>query len=500
MKKKYIVILATLAALVLLGTAGILIRKNHQRQLQEEFDRTYLVVDGRQIPRDSAALNLSGTPLSQWEKLPELTGLKQLDLTGTGITVQTYETLAAAMPGCDIRWSVPLQGAYYDPETTLVSLSSTDAEDLALLDYLPNLTAIDAENCEDYKALALLQQTRPDLDVRYAVPIGAERYGSSITEITLTDPDISDLREALPYLPKLVKVTLIGKLPEMKDLLALKDDFPLVVFVWEFDFFGVRVNTLTEEIDISKVKLKDTLELETLLPYFYNLKRLDMRKCGLPHQEMARLSDTYADTLFVWEVIVCGYFVPTDIVSFMPFEYGMIDSEYADFSNLRYCKDLVLIDMGHYTIPDISFIRYLPKLEYLMICDSQTADLNIIGQCTNLKFLEVFLNPITDFWPLVNLTNLEDLNISYTPLTQRTAPRRFGKIGDITPLLQMPWLDRLWVSGYENITEEEKQILREALPNTQLCFQFGSSTTCGWRHSPNYYIIRDMQEMPYMLS
>ena len=500
MKKKYISILAAVAALSLLVTAGCLIWKAHQRQLQEEFDRTYLVVDDREIRRDSTALDLSGTPLIQWEKLPELTALQSLDLTGTGISPQTYEALAAAMPGCAIRWSVPLQGAFYDPETTVVSLSSTNAEDLALLDYLPKLTAIDAEDCEDYKTLAMLQQNRPNLDVRYAVPIGTEKYGSSITAITLTDPDISQIRQALPYLPKLTQLTLTGSLPSTKDLLTLKKDFPHITFVWEFDFFGIQVTTLTEEIDISRVKLKDTQELEELLPHFYNLKKLDMRKCGLPHTEMARLSDTYPKTLFVWEVIVCGYFVPTDIVSFMPFDYGMIDSEYANFSNLRYCKDLVLIDMGHYTIPDISFIRYLPKLEYLLICDSQTADLSVIGECTSLKFLEVFLNPITDFWPLVNLTNLEDLNISYTPLTQRNAPRRFGKIGDITPLLQMTWLDRLWVSGYENITEEEKQILRDALPNTQLCFQFGSSTTCGWRHSPNYYIIRDMQEMPYMLS
>ena len=500
MKKKYIPILACLAALVLLGAVGLLIRNNQQQKLQEEFDRIYLVVDGREIPRDSTALDLSGAPLTQWEKLPELTALQSLDLTGTGISPQTYEALTAAMPGCAIRWSVPLQGAYYDPETTEVSLSSAKAEDLALLDYLPNLTSIDAEACEDYKAMAALQQARPDLDVRYAVPIGAEKYGSSIAAITLTDPDIAQLRAGLPYLPRLTQLTLAGKLPEAKDLLALKKDFPNITFVWEFDFFGIQVTTLTEEIDISRVKLTDTKALESLLPCFYNLKKVDMRKCGLPHEEMARLSDTYPDTLFVWEVIVCGYFVPTDIVSFMPFDYGMVDSEYSDYTNLRYCKDLVLIDMGHYTIPDISFIRYLPKLEYLLICDSQTADLSIIGECTSLKFLEIFLNPVTDFWPLVNLTNLEDLNISYTPLTHRNRPRLYGEIGDITPLLQMTWLDRLWVSGYENITEEEKQILRDALPNTQLCFQFGSSTTCGWRHSPNYYIIRDMQEMPYMLS
>jgi Leucine-rich repeat (LRR) protein len=112
-----------------------------------------------------------------------------------------------------------------------------------------------------------------------------------------------------------------------------------------------------------------------------------------------------------------------------------------------------------------------------------------IGTLKNLKYLEIFSTDVTNYWPLINCTSLEDLNLS------------FSGHGDITPLLQMPWLNRLWLScNKEVFSEEEKATLAQHLPNTIMVFSSGSATNKGWRNSPNYYAMRDFLGTGYMVA
>ena len=119
------------------------------------------------------------------------------------------------------------------------------------------------------------------------------------------------------------------------------------------------------------------------------------------------------------------------------------------------------------------------------------------GTVTSLEMLELASTPIDDFWPLTNLTNLRDLNLSYTPFYY--SARKWGKFGDLTPLYQMTWLDRLWLAN-SRVGEESRVKLREALPNTELLFFSVSATNCGWRYAPSYYEMRDIIGMFYQYS
>ena len=263
--------------------------------------------------------------------------------------------------------------------------------------------------------------------------------------------------------------------------------------------FGKQFDPDAELLDLSDIPLENTEQVEEILPLFPNLKQVDMCRCGVPDEEMAEFRRKYTDIKIVWEVIVCKYYgVRTDAVWFMPFQYH-IPEGWTDFDNLKYCTQMQLMDFGHYEMEDISFMAAMPQLKYLLLCDSKLEDISIIGNCTSLEYLELFANPFDDFAPLTNLTNLRNLNVSFTPYTKCGSDYAFtGDFGDITPLQQMTWLDRLWMSG-SRLKEEDEALLREALAHTDMIFLSDSSTDKGWRHSPYYYAGRDMVGGSYMV-
>lgn len=488
MKKKQLEILSIAAALMML-CAGML-------GCQRGPDNAGILIDGIEYPLDSTTLDLSGTVLTEAEKLAQLQQLQQLDLRNTGITAAQYEMLHGALPGCEIFWSIPLQGSYFESSATELDLPEISESDLNTLRYLPNLTCLRVSACPEPEVLAALETQYPNIDIFYTLSLNGSEYDSTVQELTLTAPDADELLEKLRYLPDVRSVRLEGALPGTDRLLALKEAYPDILFSWDFELFGIATCSTAEFLDLSGLAVT-VPELEAWLPCFYNLQKVDMVGCGLTNEEMDGLNRDHPGTRFIWEVVVCTVPVRTDITYFMPVKYDLRDHKTNDFSALRYCTDIVVIDLGHYVVNDLSFVEYLPKLEYLQLCSATIDDISSIGKCTSLRMLELFLNPVTDFWPLTNLTNLEDLNISYTPCLTRYEPRKYGNLGDITPLLQMTWLDRLWVAGHI-ITEEEQQALRDALPNTVMHFEPGSSTNHGWRYCPNYYTARDILEMWYM--
>ena len=503
-KKKITVISLILAFVLIIGIAAALVM-NHKRKLAEEAERlriyneTYLVVDGAEYRRDSVELDLSGLQIVEFDKLQELTALQQLDLRNTGITAQQYDSLHAALPNCEILWSVPFQGDYYDCYTEELTIDALSGEDLTTLQYLTKLSTVHADNCRDYDALFQLMEQHPDATVTYTVTIAGQTVAHNEEILTVTDPDAEELFTQIPYLPGLQTVNLEGSLPDNAVLIELKETFPHITFAWDFTVCGVKTNSLAESLNLSKIKMDDTTELEAALPCFYNLTKVDMVGCGLGNSAMEKLNMRHPKTNFVWKVMVNGVSVRTDIKYFMFYKYGI--KKVGDLSNLRYCTEIEVLDFGHFPIRDVSFIEYMPKLRFLLVLQTYITDLSTIGNCTSLEFLELSTCPIDDFWPLTNLTNLKALNLSHTPFFGKAAngiTNRYGTFGDLTPLLQMSWLERLWVAN-SRVGEEGQKLLKEALPATEMVFYSISSTDKGWRYAPGYYEMRDILDLWYMV-
>lgn len=409
------------AFLITVIIVGILLGCGHEQAGPASPPVTPVVIDGVEYPRDTKSLDLSGTAITEWENLTELTCLTALDLRETGMTIEQYHTLQNALPGCSILWTVSADHFSCDSDATALTLEDITPGDAAALSCLTALETVAVTGCTDS---ALLLQTM----------------------------------QALPQ----------------------------VRFLWDFEVCGVSVSTDTTELDLSGIPMENTEELESWLPYFYDLQKVDMCGCGISNEEMDALNKRYMGTQFIWTVSIGpNIALRTDETYFMPAKLGYeVTNGMCD--NLRYCTELICIDLGHMKLTDCSFLEYTPHVQYLVLADSPIADLTPVGTLKELRFLEIFLTETTDYWPLTNCTALEDLNLCYNP---------FG--GDYTPLFQMTWLDRLWMAA-NGMTLSEQQALKEALPGTHIIFNSQSSTNKGWRMSPKYYQMRDIVGMYYM--
>lgn len=510
------------------------------------FHQNYLILDGQIYDRDVAVLDLSGKPLGQLDELESLSALKELDLRDTGLTVGQYEQLRKALPDCRIQWLLPFQTDYLPLDTQSITVETLTIDDIALLSYLPQLQSVDATGCRDYDAILALKEKYPQVQVSYVLQL--EHTQLKEDTVSFKSADIDDIRYVLRYLPQLEEVDATD-CTDFDALASLKQQYPNCTFRYEVPFCGwfwpadtthldinaaklsdverilpylteINAITIAEPVedpesvaafvadhpdiqvsvnidlcgravaydatlaDLSGVAMTDFTELESKLHLFPNLEKVDMCGCGFSDEEMADLNARYPDTLFVWEVQIAYFKVRTDVTYFMPYQYRFVFTDDV-VDKLKYLTEVICIDFGHAEISRTDFLAYMPKLQYLLMCDTDVWDISYCANMKDLKYVELFMTKVTDFSPLLQCKNLVDLNISYT------SPK------DPLIFAQMPWLENLWFRGYfGNISEEA---LREALPNTTIVCGNGSSTAKGWRKLPNYYAQRDLMGMPYML-
>ena len=445
-----------------------------------------VTVNGTVYPLDTATLDLSGAPIDDPMALTKLTGLTHLDIRNTGITNAQYDALAAALPDCEILWTPLFQGQPYDPGTTDLVIKTLTEQDLADMDRFPNLCYVDATELADCTLLPALLEKYPEIRVDYTVRIGDAVILPDATEAEFCASS-AELAAALRLLPQLKTVCLTGTLPEAAELVALQNAYPEVQLLWQVEINGVWTDCTVTELDLSGIPMTDTQELESKLDYLPGLEKVLMMDCGISNEEMEALNLRHEDVLFVWNVTLGPYItVRTDITFFGTHFYGRYVVNDADCENLRYCTEMVCLDLGHQAITKCDFVAYMPHLKYLVLADTGISDLTPLSGLTELVFLEIFMTQVTDYTPLLTVTCLEDLNIGYT-------------YGDIEVVKQMVWLDRLWWSyAAEGMGAQELADFRAAMPDTYIEVWAESSTGGDWRRGQNYYDMRDYMGLPYM--
>ena len=155
-----------------------------------------------------------------------------------------------------------------------------------------------------------------------------------------------------------------------------------------------------------------------------------------------------------------------------------------DFRNLRYCRNLLSLDLGHCGIRNLEFLRNWPHLKILILADTPLTDLTVLAEMQEIEYLELFLTTPDSYEPLSHMTSLIDLNICHT----RKEGRQFRDDEEIMLLTKLTNLERLWIAGC--LTTEQVQMMREAMPNVTFDFYSTNSTDHGWRTHPRYFIMR----------
>ena len=412
-----------------------------------------------------------------------------------------YDNLALLKqkyPHVSVSSCVVLDGVEYPADAETVELKTASEENLAMLPLMAKLRTVTVAN--NGGSFSALSQYCRDNDLTLRFQIGGQLVDSDAQELTvekITDGDLS----VLEALPKLKTLHMVNPAADPAALAALSKTYPDMTISWEVRIGDQAFQSTAAEVDLSQTVITDLAEVEAKLEYLPGLEKVIFGLCGkdnpnwgnsksklaaseIENEDMAAYRDRVRSKYkVVWTVrLGPSIALRTDKDNFMPNHFG-VGQFFDDYTvNLKYCEDMVCLDLGHMTMHTIDFVTYMPKLKYLILAWTEVQYIEPIRSCKNLIWLELDNSCIRDYSPLVDCTALEDLNIGKT-------------FCDITPITQMTWLKNLYMI-FGNAGDAWK--CTQALPNTHVVASGDATVGGGWRRLPNYYDMRDCLGMYYM--
>ena len=420
------------------------------------------------------------------EMLERFPDKKVMTLTGTTLSPEEYRALSEAHPDVDIVCQIRLYGRSWPTDAAWVDMSECEIDE-NLLDYLRifrHMNSLKLPEMDPVTALSIMQ-ARADLKITYL--INGVTISDETTELDIRGmgaPDVNYVQALHQTAPALTRLR-VDDLNEQQraSLAALETGIGIVYNVQMLD---LKFSTEAQVIDFGDrvVTDEEALQLETIFPYMLNLEYVNMFEATLSQETMDHLFDTYRDIKFGWTFTMVNgtWKVRSDVTAFSTLKTmnsRRYEKEY--FRNLRFCYQLMALDLGHNLIDDISWLSYFPHMRILILADNKITDFSVLADLKELEYVELFINEMPDFECLRDHTHIVDLNISYCLTSGATAGP------DISPLLTCTSIERLWVS-HDKLTGEQISQLHEAFPNAEIVTR-GESTGNGWREHDRYYVM-----------
>lgn len=388
-------------------------------------------------------------------------------------------------PECQVLYRVSIgetRCGSQDREVTLTDASAAALEQA--LPFLPRLKAVTLEGTlPAAEELLQLQEAFPEVAFRFTLNLAGQEVAWDTDSLDLQGASVTpgELEQALPLLTRLTDVNLLDSALTDSELKELAGNFPEIFFLCTMDFAGEPFRTDSTEIDITGCATT-VEEVEALLPFFPDLTWLDMSWCGIADEEMDALNRRYPDIRILWSMEIGLVTLRTDAIYFFPAKINEMNlPSNEELKKLRYCTDMIAIDIGHSKATECEWVEYMPHLKYLILADTKITDLTPLSSLKELIYLELFSMDLHDYSPLLECTALQDLNISST-------------YADPEPLTKMTWLHTLmWNFVMEDPELAKKAVLLpDQLPDTNVIIQTWRNIGGLWRHIPNYYVFRDI--------
>ncbi|MCQ2407737.1 MAG: hypothetical protein MJ065_04320 [Oscillospiraceae bacterium] len=456
---------------------------------------------GKPIDIYAEEVDFNGREIPDFDSLKSyLRRFKNLKVANLGtypIEAEASIAFRQAFPDTELIYDtvVNIDGIHYRTDLETLDLSGCGIRDtkafIEKLAYLPNLkTVIFGEQVIPETEKNILINAYPEIE--FEVLGTYEIYGKQVLEnvetLDLRDVKLdASLFDQLALLPQLREVDLHNQPLTVPDRIALTNEFPNVSFGWTVKYDGEEYDSSITEFDLTGKKLQeeDLEELKETIEQFPLLEKVILCDCGLSNNRLAQFQKEIGDRVrVVWRVYIGSQWsLRTDAVAFsvLIVNYKHIRMTSENLEVLKYCPDLLALDLGHQALTDISPIaEYLPDLRLLIIADNRVYDLSPLEKLKHLHYLEIFVNRVTDLSPLAKLRELVDVNISY------------NSIVDISPLLNSPMMQRVWLEstyvGYNGL-----QQLRETYPDAKIVNVGSGSVDQGWRWgNPRYEQMMDM--------
>ena len=422
------------------------------------------------------------------------TGLKRVDATAADCYEEILALREALGDGIELKWNVTIGGESFPYTTKELTLpEGTSAEETARkLAYLPEVRMVDTTNAHyDSEALSALKEQYPKIRFLYKVTIAGETFRSNTENITIPESARLDTAELLSHggdFSELKIINLGSRRMDLDDVIAIRKAFGGVEVLCRTTVCGKECSTDWTELDLSNRTIEDLSEPEKAIEAMPGLKKLYLCDCGIPNETLDEMRSRHDDCEIVWRVYLNGVGCRTDADNFcmskFSNDWGFLP--YANAEPIKYCRNMVTLDLGHGNFDRIDFVETMPHLKYLMIVGAPVTSLEPLRGSSELHYLEMFFTNVRDLEPIQNLPNLRHLNISHC------------RFDDYTQLFEMKQLERLWWVD-SGLSEAQQNELREALPNTKMCFYAWDDNAVGgyWRDDPSYREMRDNLGMNY---
>jgi len=424
--------------------------------------------------------------------------LASLDASGS-VDYEALKEAQATYPNLFVSWTCVVAGkTFSSADVAIVCAKGTVLSDVTtLLSALPKLKVVDIRETDVLADdIENLKSAYPAVSFLSQAYLLGERYDTTTTSLHLAAADTFDakkLADQLAFFPKLTALDLSEVPATEQDVSALSKRYPALLIHWMVPILDeLRVDSDTESLDLRGYTVSDLAAFKQKLQWLKKLTYLDMCNCGPSDEEMALLRSELPQVKIVWMLHVGYWEIRTDIKGFSMAQYKehegvrftkigdevrryrWVDNE--QIAKLRYCTDIEALDIGHSDfISDISFVRELPKLRFLVISLTEVRDISPVSTLKNLIFFEMFDLKQTDVSVLFDLPQLQYLNCSANLIT------------DIKPFLSLTNLKRLWIIKC-GFPDETLHALKVGLPNTIVIANGKHPTDTGWRFGYPEYI------------
>ena len=231
------------------------------------------------------------------------------------------------------------------------------------------------------------------------------------------------------------------------------------------EFEGAYYPLDAEYISLGQTVVKDFDALESFLDKFSGLRQVDMWETPMPADQCHRFAARYPGIRWGWTMVLKGkdhqHLIRTDYTSWSTLHNNSSSHHSSeDFAILKYCWNLMALDIGHNGVTDLGFLRDLPNLRVLIVACNELEDISPIADLKNLEYAELFKNKISDLSPLADLPHILDLNVC------------FNRVADYSPLQNLKTLKRLWIYSAsardQSPPENVVRFLRETLTGTEV--------------------------------
>ena len=430
-------------------------------------------------------------------------------------------------------------------QTTELQMVITN-DNIAQLEYYPNLKVLDATGSTCYAALEVFARAHPDVAVVYTVRLGAKEVSHGVTEITLApeEADFDTLLANLAFLKETRKLSLPRTNLSDEQLIKLSETYPDLELDYTLDILGKEYSFDTTSLNLSAIRPEDTAAVAASLARLPALEFVELMddngKSLLGMEDVKVLVDAAPDAIFHYTFSLFGKTIATNDKT-VEFKNLKLTADREPelrqaLSIMTGCEAFILDNCGLesellariredyprteltwrvyfgkyntltnaetiravYNVFDTtcSELRYCRKVKYMDIGhNEELTDLSFVGYMPDLEILIASGCAVKELTGFENCKKLEFLELAYCYKLENVEPLAgcenlrnlnicYSKVSNLQPLDGLP-LER-FACKQTRVPASEQKVFQEIHPDCVTNF-YGKDpyAGAGWRYVDN---------------